>query len=84
MVQQTSILAYQDIQESLGERQKQVYTMLKDLGSANNLILAKKLGIPINSITPRMLELRNLGLVIKDSMRVCPITKRITWFWRCA
>lgn len=82
MIQQTSIKAFESIQKSLGDRQKKVYLALCDLQAANNLILARRLGLPINQVTPRVLELRKLGLVIKDSMRPCPITKRITWFWR--
>ena len=82
MIQDTSLMAYEEIKDTLGDKQKLVYDMLKGLGSANNMIIAKKLGWDINRVTPRVLELRQRGLVIKDSMRVCPITKRVTWFWR--
>lgn len=83
MNQETSLLAYLGIKPDLGEKQLLVYNMLKDLGSANNMILSRKLGWSINRVTPRVAELRERGLVIKDSYRVCPITKRFTIFWRC-
>ena len=82
MMQQTSISAYHDIKETLGERQIAVYECLKDLESANNNIIARKLKLPINRITPRVHELRERGLVVKDCIRPCPITKKLTWFWR--
>ena len=83
MIQQTSLNAFNEIQPNLGEKQQKVYLMLKDLSVANNLILAKKLNWPINTVTPRVLELRQKGLIVKDSLRPCPISHRITWFWRC-
>ena len=82
MIQQTSLQAYSEVKPTLGEKQLIVYNMLKDLGAANNMILALKLGWSINRITPRILELRKLGLVDYDSLRTCPITKRSTIFWR--
>lgn len=82
MIQQTSLEAYEEIKKELGEKQLQVYSMLKNLESANNLILAKKLNWDINRITPRVLELRKMGLVVPDCIRMCPITKRMTWFWK--
>ena len=82
MIQQTSLAAYDHIQRKLGEKQLKVYLCLEDLESANNTILAKRLGWSINRITPRIKELRDAGLVIKDCIRECPITKRLTWFWK--
>ena len=82
MIQQTSLTAYDEVKTKLGEKQLQVYEVLKNLESANNMILAKKLGWEINRVTPRVLELREIGLVVQDCMRMCPITKRMTIFWR--
>lgn len=82
MIQQTSLSAYDDVKLRLGDKQMQVYLCLKDIGVANNLILSKRLKWDINRVTPRVLELREMGIIIKDSMRPCPITKRISWFWR--
>lgn len=87
MIQDTSLMAYQSIQDNLGQNQLLVYLMLKNLGAANNKILARKLGWSINSVTPRIKELREKGLVFIDSKRICPITyretgeERLTYFW---
>ena len=82
-VSSTSLMAYQEVLENLGSRQQEVYQMLKNLGSANNTILSKKLNWSINRVTPRIKELRNQNLVIQDSIRLCPITKKSTIFWKC-
>lgn len=82
MIQQTSLEAFESIKFSLGEKQLIVYNMLKDLSIANNTILAKKLGWPINRITPRINELRKMRYVTQDSIRICPITKKSTIFWK--
>lgn len=82
MIQPTSLLAYDHIQKNLGEKQLKVYLCLEDLESANNSILAKKLGWPINRVTGRVKELRDAGVVVIDCMRECPITHRLTYFWK--
>lgn len=82
MIQPTSLLAYDNIQKDLGEMQLKVFACLKNLESANNTILARKLGWTINRVTPRINELRKMGLVISDCFRECPITKRLTIFWK--
>lgn len=82
MVQQTSLDAYEEVKLDLGDRQLLVYNKLKDLECSNNMILSRILNLPINTITPRVLELREKGLVVADSVRKCPITKRASVFWR--
>jgi len=63
MMQQTSLMAYNDIKPELGHKQAQVYQMLAKLGIATNYALAVGLKWPINTITPRIYELRKLGIV---------------------
>ena len=82
--QETSRVAFQEIEHKIGEKQKIVYDCLKDLESANNTIIAFKLGWRINTVTPRINELRKMGLVVMDCKRMCPITKKMTLFWRIA
>lgn len=82
MTRNTSLKAYEDIQGKLGEAQLKVYLCLEDLESANNTIIAKRLGWSINRVTPRIKELRDSGFVEEDCIRMCPVTKRMTWFWR--
>lgn len=81
VVQQTSLESYISLTD-IGQRQAQVYYALKELGQANNLMIAKKLGLPINSVTPRVLELRNKGIIQQAMTLPCPATKRLTRFWR--
>lgn len=81
-LQQTSLSAYESISPNLGEMQWEVYNALKDLGVANNKILSLKLGWDINRVTPRVNELVKANLVIEDSKRPDPKTKRMTIFWR--
>lgn len=81
-MQQTSIEAFIGIAEELGRRQMEVYKVLLDSGEMNNLMIAKKLNLPINSITPRVLELRKMDLVEEAYKDSCPFTGRYTIFWR--
>jgi len=62
-IQQTSLDAYESIVHELGDRQLQVYNALKTLGPSTNKMISAHLKLPINSITPRMLELREMKLV---------------------
>lgn len=59
-----SLEAYRSIVESLGPRQQIVFEALRN-NPASNKTLAKRLGLEINQVTPRTLELRKLGLVKK-------------------
>jgi DNA-binding MarR family transcriptional regulator len=81
MIRATSLLAYQEVLLSLGERQIQVLKAIKEIQPCNNLMLSKKLNLPINSITPRCQELRKKGLVRYAFKQECPITKRMSMFY---
>lgn len=81
-VRQTSLEAYHDIKDSLGERQSEVLKCLQVLGVGNNRMIAERLGLAINSVTPRVKELRELGLVVEAGRSVCPYSKRRTIFWK--
>jgi len=63
MITDTSLEAFESIQENLGSRQLQVYDALKQLRFATNKQLATFTQLPINSITPRIHELRKKRLV---------------------
>lgn len=81
VVQQTSLEAYIGL-TNIGQRQAQVYYALKELGKANNLMIAKKLNLPINQVTPRVLELRQKGIIVQEMSYPCPYTHKLTMFWR--
>lgn len=78
----TSVLAYAEVLDTLSERQTQVYTVIRELRSCNNQMIANFLHLPINSITPRVNELRKLHIVMMDKKDLCPYTGRLTCYWR--
>jgi len=81
-VRQTSLLAYAEILQNLGERQMQVLKCLDTFYSATNLMIARKMGLDINCVVPRIFELRQLGLVIEDKICSCKITGKRSIYWR--
>ena len=78
-MEQTSLLSYTNIKESgiLSYRQNQVYDLLKQSGPMSSYEIAARLGLPINCITGRVLELRrNKKVVVYDQVKN-PITKNL-------
>jgi len=82
MIRDTTLSAYIQIQPELSERQKQVYDMLKVMGVANNLMLSRNLGLPVNCVTGRCKELRDLNIVTECVKKPCPFTGKTTWWWQ--
>ena len=82
MIQKTSLKAFEEIKESLGRRQQEVYDAFKKLGSGTNSMIANELRVPINSVTPRTFELRQFKLVGVSHVDKCPITGRTAIFWK--
>lgn len=80
-VQVTSIISYYEVLNTLSKRHKEVLLAMKHLKCANNLMVSKYLNLPINSITPRMNELRTKGIIIYHHTEACPINKRSTRFY---
>ena len=80
-VKQTSLLSYEEILPSLGKRQALVYSCIERLGSITNLQISRNLKLPINSVTPRVLELRKKGLVIEDKV-IIQETGKAAQAWR--
>ena len=81
MVQETSLLAYIELDVSLGERQYAVLNIIRDHGPVTNTEISKHLCLPINSITPRVHELRKAGKVVCAGKRQCTITGRHVLVW---
>ena len=83
-VRDTSLLAYCcEVEPSLGERQRHVLSVLRERGCLTNSELGQVLGWSINRVTPRVFELRRLGLVVLDCQRSCRVTGRQAYSWRC-
>ena len=81
-VQPTSLEAFMSIRDELGPKQQIVLKALEIVGHASNKELVTLVGWPINCITPRILELREMGLVEYDSERIDPLTGRSEMVWR--
>lgn len=81
MIQDTSREAFHDIQPQLGQRQKEVLDAFYEHGPMTNTELSRKIGLPINMITPRTNELVKLGYVKQSHRRPCKITGRNAIVW---
>jgi len=81
-IQITSLKAYADVLETLGDRQILVYKTIRELKSGNSTMISQKLNLPINCIVPRVKELRDLGVVKAHHKAICPITNKLTIFWK--
>ena len=83
-LQDTSLEAYYTrVLPVLGERQHQVYEVfMRAHHSMTNMEVANILGWSINRVTPRVLELRELGLLEFAERRRCRITGNNAMSWR--
>jgi DNA-binding Lrp family transcriptional regulator len=78
----TSVLSYYQVLNELGKRQREVYRILREKKSASNFMIAKELNLPINSITPRVKELRDKGVVLQHKKDMCPETQKLVIYWK--
>lgn len=85
MIQKTSLDSYLEIQPELGEMQRLVFNIIKLYPFSSNHDLSHIMEKPINSITPRVKELRDKGLVLHGGYKDDEITgKRVmTWITVC-
>ena len=79
---QTSLEAWLEIQPNISGRRKQVFLALYELREATNMEIAKHLGWSINRVTPRVLELREMGVVEQSCIRQCDVTKNNARAWK--
>jgi len=80
MIQQTSMEAYDCIYDDLGSRQKEVYDVIEQYTNVCNQDISMILGLPINCVTGRVKELRDMGFVGQDGFKVNDNNKRVmTW-----
>lgn len=83
MIQQTSLQVWNELQPKLSACQERVYSILRQSEQAlTNSEIAARLGLSINNITPRCLELRNKSLVCNVGVRVCSVTGNKAMVWR--
>lgn len=81
MIQQTSMNAFFGMHKKIGRKQRFVLEAIKKNGPINNLGLSRILNIPINQVTPRVLELRQLEMVRLYGAAPDPVTKRNNLWW---
>jgi hypothetical protein len=82
-MQTTTLKAYEILRPDINRRQSQVMLVLRLLGQACNYELSQYLKLPINVVTPRILELRQQGRVIEAGRRRSP-TGRQAIYWKIA
>ena len=80
-VQRTSLEAYQQAKITLGDHQAIVWVTIDAHGPITNKQIAMILGWEINSVTPRVLELRTLEQVKFAGYREDPKTGRHEMMW---
>jgi hypothetical protein len=83
MIQDTSLEIFlKKIYPNLNARQRVVLHYLRNVGAARtNEEIRTALNVPINHITGRVKELRDLGLVIDAGRRRCEITGNNVHVW---
>ena len=81
MIQDTSLETYKVLIPELGIRQQQIYDIITKHNNVSNLDLSRISKLPINSVTPRVKELRDKGLVILGGYKTDHITQRRVMCW---
>ena len=82
MIQGTTLASWLQLQPDLGARQLEVLQALRFMRVATNKELAIFLSWPINSITPRVHELRNQHHLVTEAGRVKQKNGRFAIQWR--
>ena len=81
MIQLTSLEAFMSVLPELGDRQKQVLDVIRKIPYVCNYEISVILGLPINSVTPRVKELRDLGLVVCLGTKLDKVSNRNVMIW---
>lgn len=78
----TSLKAYfEEVIHKIGNRQELVFGIIKKNDGLTNTEIAMSLGWSINRVTPRVHELRKMGLVKLKEKRPCSWTNRLAKSW---
>ena len=81
-IQQTSLFAfYNEVKPTLGHRQKVIYEAFGTRENFTNSEMSAYLNWPINTVVPRVNELRKVGLVRQSGIRTCKVTGRNVIAW---
>jgi len=84
MIQDTSLTAYAEIHPALGAMHVAVVDVFKASPGRDfsNSELAAKLTWTINRVTPRVNELRKMGILEESVKRPCRVTGRMVHSWQ--
>lgn len=83
MMQQTSLRVWDtEVKAARGKNQIKVYNVLKEHSALCNRQLASLLDWPINSVTPRVQELREADMVEEAFRGKDPQTNRTVIYWQ--
>lgn len=85
MIWDTSREAWERVRKTLNERQNAILLFIQEKGSACNLQISEGLEWPINCVTPRVLELRQMKVLIDAGKREFTDSRglrRSAHFWR--
>ena len=82
MVNQTSIQAYKELNDNTSDRQRLVLNAFRTLEIANNKMISEYLSLPINCITGRYNELKDLKFLTFSHKALCPYTSKMTEFFK--
>jgi len=81
MIQQTSLEAFNEAKKGMNEHQTQIFAVIVANSGISNHEISKKMGWEINSVTPRVLELRKMGLVKQAGIKQDQSTGRNVIGW---
>ena len=81
MIQQTSLEAYKAILPRLSETQEIIFNVIKDHKGMSNHDISRFIGWEINTVTPRVNELRDLRMVDCYRIKVDRVTGRKCMTW---
>lgn len=82
-IQSTTLIAYfGEILPDLGRRQAEVLEAFLKKENFTNAELAHFMGRPINTIVPRVFELRQKDLVEEEKIRICAVTGQKAKAWK--
>jgi predicted transcriptional regulator len=74
--------AFQSIQNNLTERQKEVYNIILKWQPISNECIAGHLNLYPHQVTPRTLELREMGIIEYAGESVSALSRRKVALWR--
>jgi hypothetical protein len=81
MIRDTSLLVYGEVLKSLGERQRKVFDVISRHPKTSNLEISVLANLPINSVTPRVKELRDLNIVSDAGTKRDSVSGRLVHCW---